>query len=201
MQDDETWSNYLTTWSPTLFALPDTMGFSRTVIFTDIAVRPPVDRPPTELLTLDRVPLSGQERPVIPLPDWAQVQGHRQDLALALPAPERVWREPDRLPDPLPRVEQWVAGADRPVEDASFPSGSGMWGDRPWRAEAVLHVNAEGSVVQVMLATKPDEPDVTQPLLRALYAWRWAPVRADHRTRVWIAYPGAAGRLALEVDE
>lgn len=184
--------------SPTLFALPGSVGFSRTWLADEIAVRPPVDQPPEITMQLARQ-RSADEQWVVPLPNRSALLAEvgRKSLPIPRPSPQAVAN--GEWPDPVPSVVELRGAEGRTAESLAWPAGTTYWGADGWHAVGMITVDSSGTVTHVVLDQRPDEGDVAQQLVRTLHRWRWRP--ADEATLVHFAvsYPGAP-RTSMRED-
>lgn len=179
-------------WSPTLFAYPAAAGFSQPMRAQEIAVRPPVDRPPEMSLQLVRPSSQTTAAPAVELLPWS-VLLQRDDVAFPASAssPVVIARAATDWPDVLPRVRMIQGISGRLVEQVDLPHGAAFWGEQPWQAACLVNVDGPGNVRHVLVEQGPDNTAITEQLVRALSAWRWVPGDGPEVFRIDLSYPGS----------
>ncbi len=200
-QHSDAFQDQLAIASPTLFALPGSVGFSQAWLADEIAVRPPVAQPPEITMQLARQ-RPADEQGIVPLPDrdalLAEVSRH--PLPIPRPSPQRAGA--NDWPDPVPSVIELRGAEDRMAESLAWPAGTTYWGADGWRAGGMITIDQSGTVTHVVLDQRPDEADVAHQLVRALHRWRWRPSDQPSLVHFIVSYPGAPRTtMAEESDE
>lgn len=186
-------ADMLGVWSPATFALPTSLGFSRSLLTEEIRLRPPLQSPSDIAMVLDREQLTRDAEPVVALPEWEYMRVKLDAEPLRVPVPSAVGDDERTLLPPAPRVE-YMEGVDaRPAEHMLLPEDGHLWGPTPWSAELTLHIDAWGVVTRVVVAQRVPDDSINHELIRAVYRWRWAPADREDTARVRIVYHGAAG--------
>jgi hypothetical protein len=179
-------------WSPTLFAYPAAAGFSQPMRSQEIAVRPPVDRPPEMSLQLARPSSQATTGPAVELLPWSLLL-QRNDIAFPAAAapPVAAARDARDWPDLQPRVRMIQGVSGRLVEQVDLPQGSALWGGQAWEAACLVNVDGPGNVRHVLVEQGPDNTAIIEHLVRALSAWRWMPADGPEMFRIHLSYPGS----------
>ena len=195
------WARRLHLWSPILFALPATEGFSGAWRQQEIALRPPVHRPADTAMVLERRAGHSGTDPAVSLPSWMALRAEAEAFPLhhTLPEPEagRAWSSVSEAPV-IERIER---DQDRGVEQMDWPEGRDVWGDRSWIAELALQVNEQGVVTHALLEQSTPDPEVNARLVRVAHRWRWVPSKEGIQLiRLHVSYVGPARDPAGEME-
>jgi len=184
-------ADLLYVWSPSAFALPTSLGFSRALITEEIRLRPPLQSPSETSMLLDRTHVHRDAAPAVVLPRWEQLRSTLDAEALRLPTPP-AQPGPDRTPPPpAPRVAHMESVAERAAERMTLPEGIARWGTSAWSAELSLNIDEWGVVTGVIMEQRAPSEAINAQLLRGVYAWRWEPADRTDRVRVRVVYHGA----------
>lgn len=183
-------------WSPTLFALPDAVGFSDVLRGREIAVRPPVDSPPPmSLQLLERKRVGDAEYAVAGMDPQSFRRRLLQDSTVIGHPVSPVRPAEIPLESAGPQITLIESMPSRDMENAAWPVLEDGWGEQSWVAEGMLYVNAFGVVTHAILDMRPTEPEMKSQVLRALRAWRWSPAADESMVRIGLSYrapsPGA----------
>jgi hypothetical protein len=184
-------------WSPVLFSLPTSVGFSRSLL-TDGAnsMRPPLQAPSTSSLFLMRPPRSTVEQP------WA-VRLPRGARAMAMATPGGP---------ALLAVTQDVftaAGGERSEGELDITFSGSLnrelfesmsipevcRGMESWTIDAHVRVDTRGNVMHVIYNSFPKHAQAAL-LRQALYKWRAVPADDSRAGRIKIFYHGRPGPAA-----
>ncbi len=158
--------------SPTLFALPSEIGFSRLPL-GESPVSPPVQSPVPDAPVLPRAPGSWSFRPESLLGDLIVVAEPAGELP-GYPVSRRSVLTLIVVEGPTPAQGSPVA---RPWKSTHARP-------RPWSADLRLHVAPEGWPVQLFMESGDIPAQDGEALVRELARWRWAPTPTDTIVRV-----------------
>jgi hypothetical protein len=173
-------------WSPVLFSLPSSIGFSRTVLNGTERMRPPLNAPSTSQLFLARPEVTVTNPWAVTRPPLSE-RVVRAQSPLPRQGDRIVFRERNESVRPSMTfsgdlVAQDLLESSLPGRDAS---SSGLS-----EVQVFLKVNERGDVEQVLLEeTTPGAP-ATDRLVASLYRWRFAP-GAVRYGRVQLVYSAA----------
>ncbi len=180
--------------SPSLIALPNMDGFSRTLLMESVSVEPPLEPPPDLSLRL--------KKPV-----------QRQDSGTAIKQLSRIYAAPgiaretvlharDRKGEPPYDPKRslhmtWRIRSVRALESIP-PAEEGLLNAPPWHAEVSLYVDANGLVRQAFLERRTSSDKLDSVLLRMVHTWRWETGTSPETLRVRLSNVAPAPSLFSE---
>lgn len=187
-------------WSPVLFALPTSVGFSRLERSRDVNLAPSIETPNNITVSFDR---SVQRALEDKLTSREQLKATVQKTLDTLPLASvegRVFAASSRLVLPEVRVEYSREVAAAHPHDLFIPQEPALLGQDAWSAAAYIEIGEEGSVQHVLLQKPSTSPERDAWLVRALYQWRFEAQEAKKKGTVRFNYPGIPRPVSKRVN-
>ncbi len=183
------WWERTQVWSPTLFALPDSVGFSEPVRDREIAVRPPIDSPPAMSMQLQERRREGESAYAVGQLDPHQFVRRVAQTVPVVPVDASIPRAASGSGEERgPWITLLESTPERALEHATWPVAENGWGGEPWVADGMLYVNESGVITQAILDMRPTDAAIKNQVLRTLQTWRWSPAASESIVRVEISY-------------
>jgi hypothetical protein len=173
----------LALWSPAVFSLPSSIGFSRTALTNGTGARPPLQVPGGVSVFLDR------QIPAEPEPGFRFAPDLDESVREVLTnLPERRQESPvfgsTKAKGTAIQVELSSELKEKRLRTMDVPSDDVLLKDKPWEVAAFVEFDAEGKVSGVFLETKSTFEDVDASLIHALWRWQMENAKAPLSGRV-----------------
>jgi|GEM_PF-2401105 len=175
-------------WSPVLFSLPTPMGFSRSVVSGDSALRPPLQQAQSTPVLLAR-PALPPNAPLISVP--ADVLAGRAAAEPLVPE-TAVFARTAAVTGQAWQILLHDGLADASWQAQPLPKVPADGSAGTWEAEAQLELSREGLVQHVWLEAPTASSNVNAQLVHALLQWRCAPATNARAVHVLLRAASAA---------
>jgi hypothetical protein len=187
--DDSPVADGLALWSPAIFSLPSTVGFSRAALTNGTGARPPLQVPGGASVFLDRQVHAEPEPGFRFAPDLEEsVREVLTNLSERLP--ESPVFGSSLTTETAVQVELSSGLEKKRVGTMDVPPDNVLLKDKPWEVAAFVEFNEEGKVSGVFLETKSEFEDVDASLIRALWRWQLENAKEPLSGRVTFRSPG-----------
>jgi hypothetical protein len=188
----------LLVWSPALFALPSSVGFSAVAFTNGIGALPrwPADRGQARFLDDGPPALPAAATPGAPAWDASsRLEAFRFEDR---PARAAVAFAGD---DGAPPVEVYVRMGDRPPRRVLMEGDGAVRGVKPWEAEVRIETTTDGRVARVFLTSPAAETAVNRWVVRQSYTLPAELSRKGQAGAAYFRYRGRAAAAAAALQE